>query len=208
MFIAIKDTSLSWQWHGTLWSMHVNIFIIAYKYMDILAWRSTKALCRVLFSFLLGVRFVCFCNAQKNDWLNVENQHKHNWGGEGVQCITTFFFDGVVRQWDGGLQRYLLWREICGAPSPSRSRRPAASAFRFSDSQLEPRFILELQERVKGKCYLTHGLEGLDVDILLHKDEMLECNSGIVVDQVAVERKRAPWDSLDETPPLICIPIP
>ena len=86
---------------------------------------------------------------------------------------------------------------------------PTATAFRCSDSQLEPRFILELQEHVKHvKCYLTHGLEGLDVGILLHKDEMLECNSGIVVDQVAVERKRAPWDSLDETPPLICIPIP
>ena len=175
--------------------------------MDILAWRSTKALCRVLFSFLLGVRFVCFCNAQKNDWLNVENQHKHNWGGEGVQCITTFFFDGVVRQWDGGLQRYLLWREICGTPLPRRSRRPAASAFRFSDSQLEPRFILELQEHVKHvKCYLTHGLEGLIVGFFLHKDEMLECNSGIVVDQVHSLKKRAPWDSC--TPSMLSFPLP
>ena len=33
------------------------------------------------------------------------------------------------------------------------------------------RFILELQEHVKGKCHLTHGLEGLDVDNFLHGTE-------------------------------------
>ena len=59
-------------------------------------------------------------------------------------------------------------------PSPRRIRMPAAIAFRCSDSQLEPRFILELQEHVKHvKCYLTHGLEGLDVGIFLHKNKVL-----------------------------------
>ena len=57
VFIAIEDT-LSWQWRGTWWSMHVKYFY--YRLMVILAWRSTKTLCRVLFSFLLGVRFVWF----------------------------------------------------------------------------------------------------------------------------------------------------
>ena len=83
---------------------------------------------------------------------------------------------------------------------------PAAIAFRCSDSQLEPRFILELQEHVKHvKCYLTHGLEGLIVGFFLHKDEMLECNSGIVVDQVHSLKKRAPWDSC--TTPWLSSPI-
>ena len=51
---------------------------------------------------------------------------------------------------------------------------PAAIAFRCSGSQLEPRFILELQEHVKhAKCCLTHGLEGLDVGIFLHKNKVL-----------------------------------
>ena len=81
-------------------------------------------------------------------------------------------FDGVVRQWDRGLQRYLLLREICGTSLPRSSRRPAATSFRCSNSQLEPRFILDLQERVKHvKCCLTPGLEGLDVEFFLHKEQ-------------------------------------
>ena len=40
---------------------------------------------------------------------------------------------------------------------------------------------------------MTHGLEGLDVDFFLHKDEVLECNSGIVVDHLHSLKKRVPW---------------
>ena len=80
-----------------------------------------------------------------------------------------------------------------------RSRRGKAN------SKSASALLLELQEHVKGKCYLTHGLEGLIVGFFLHKDEMLECNSGIVVDQVHSLKKRAPWDSC--TTPLLSSPI-
>ena len=66
---------------------------------------------------------------------------------------------------------------------------------RCSDSQLEPCFILELQEHVKGKCHLTHGLEGLDVDNFLHENRVLECNSNVVGVLVHRPKKRVPLDS-------------
>ena len=70
---------------------------------------------------------------------------------------------------------------------------PAAIAFRSSDSQLEPRFIFELQEHVKhAKCYLTHGLEGLDVGIFLHKNKVLKFGQRCRWHR---PKKRPPWDS-------------
>ena len=70
---------------------------------------------------------------------------------------------------------------------------PTATAFRCSDSQLEPRFILELQEHVKHvKCYLKHGLEGLDVGIFLHKTKCLDSDSDVVRVLVHRQTKRAP----------------
>ena len=79
-----------------------------------------------------------------------------------------FFSDGLFEKGTEAWRDVLFWRKVCGTPSPRRIRMPAATAFRSSDSQLEPRFILELQEHVKhAKCYLTHGLEGLDVGIFL-----------------------------------------
>jgi len=65
------------------------------------------------------------------------------------------------------------------------------SAFRFSDSQLEPRFILELQEHVKHvKCYLTHGLEGLDVEFFLPQEQSA---------QVGQRSRRRPDASSEQT---------
>jgi len=89
---------------------------------------------------------------KRRDILNVENQHKHNWGGEGAHCITTFFSDGLVRERYGGRKRCLLWRKVCALPPPHRSRRPAMTALQTRKSQLEQRFIPELQEHVKGIC--------------------------------------------------------
>ena len=129
--------------------------------------------------------------------------------GERAGTVSQLFFsDGLFEKgMEAGRDVLSFWRKVYGTPSPRRIRMPTATAFQCSDSQLEPRFILELQEHVKHvKCYLTHGLEGLIVGFFLHKDEMLECNSGIVVDQVHSLKKRAPWDSLDETPPLLCTP--
>ena len=57
--------------------------------------------------------------------------------------------------------------------------------------QIEQRFILELQEHLKY-C-LMHGLEGLDIEFLLHKNEVI--GSDVVGAQMHHLSKRAPWDS-------------
>ena len=49
----------------------------------------------IFFVFFLSIRSafcLVFVMHRKTIDLNVENQHKHNWGGEGAHCITTFFF--------------------------------------------------------------------------------------------------------------------
>ena len=79
-----------------------------------------------------------------------------------------------------------------------RSRRGKAN------SKSASALLLELQEHVKGKCHLTHGLEGFDVGSFLHENRVLECNSDVVGVQVAVQRKRALWDSC--TTPLLSSP--
>ena len=112
-----------------------------------------------------------------------------------------------MRERGGGRERCLLLRKVFGtrSPRPSRSRRPAASAFRCSDNQqLEQRFILELQEHVKDKCCWTHCLDGLDVDFFLHENKVLRSDSDVVGVKVAVQRKRAPCYSC--TPPKLSSP--
>ena len=79
-----------------------------------------------------------------------------------------------------------------------RSRRGKAN------SKSASALLLELQEHVKGKCHLTHGLDGLGVGSFLHENRVLECNSDVVGVQVAVQRKRALWDSC--TTPLLSFP--
>ena len=59
-----------------------------------------------------------------------------------------------------------------------RSRRGKAN------SKSASALLLELQEHVKGKCHLTHGLDGLGVGSFLHENRVLECNSDVVGDQV------------------------
>ena len=48
------------------------------------------------------------------------------------------------------------------------------------------RFSLVLMEHVK--CYLTHGLEGLDIGFFLHENRVLKRDSDVVGVQVAVQR--------------------
>ena len=55
-----------------------------------------------------------------------------------------------------------------------------------------------------GMCYLTHDLEGLDVDFFLHKNKVL--HSDVVGVLVHLLRKRAPWNSC--TPPMLSSPLP
>lgn len=55
--------------------------------------------------------------------------------------------------------------------------------------------MLEVQEHVKGKYYLTHGLEGLGVDFFQHKNEMLDRDSDVVGVLVHHLTKRTPRDS-------------
>ena len=72
------------------------------------------------------------------------DQCKHSWEGQGAHH--NFFFYGVVRERDGGRKRCFLWKSVYGTLLQRRRRRLAATAFWSSDSQLEERFILELQE--------------------------------------------------------------
>ena len=59
---------------------------------------------------------------------------------------------GISSHNEGGLPR-------------ERSRRGKAN------SKSASALLLELQEHVKGKCHLTHGLKGLEVDNFLHGTE-------------------------------------
>ena len=61
-------------------------------------------------------------------------------------------------------------------------------------SQLEQRFISELKVHVQKKFNLTHGLEDLSVDFILHEDKVLD--SDVVGVQVHRPKKRAPWAAL------------
>ena len=83
--------------------------------------------------------------------------------------------------------------KIYGIPSQRSSRRLTATAFPTRESQLEQRFSASFGAEGARQGHLTHGLYGLDVDFFLHKDEVLECNSGIVVDHLHSLKKRAPW---------------
>ena len=61
-------------------------------------------------------------------------------------------------------------------------------------SQLEQRFISELKVHVQKKFNLTHGLEDLGVDFILHEDKVLD--SDVVGVQVHCQKKRWPWAAL------------
>ena len=62
--------------------------------------------------------------------------------------------------------------------------------------------------RQARQCCLTHGLEGLDVEFFLHKEQRAQPRQRCRLRPGAPLKKGPPRDSLDETPPLICTPIP
>ena len=103
------------------------------------------------------------------------------------------FSDGVVRERDGGRQSCLLFgiflaaqeqTEAChdGAPDAKKQTR---SALHFRDSGARRGHV----------CFLTHGLEGLDVGFFLHKNKVLRCDNDVVGVQMHRLRKRTPLDS-------------
>ena len=111
--------------------------------------------------------------------------------GERAGTVSQLFFsDGLFEKgMEAGRDVLSFWRKVYGTPSPRRIRMPTATAFRCSDSQLEPRFILELQEHVKDKCCWTHCLDGLHVDFFLHENKVLRSDSDVVGVQVRRPKK-------------------
>ena len=80
----MKDTTLSWQWHGTRWPCMSNIFIIAS--MNILAGRSTKTLRRVLF-FVMHREMIHWM------WRTNANTFEGRQGAQWARMISTGLYD-------------------------------------------------------------------------------------------------------------------
>ena len=153
----MKDTTLSWQWHGTRWPCMSNIFIIAS--MNILAGRSTKTLRRVLFFVM---------HRETIHWMWRTNANAIE-GGQGAQWAGIFFRRGCTtkRLWPGEMSYF--GGQIIQNPLTAQDQKACRDAFpRSGTAKLEQLFILELQEHVKGKCVIWRtGLEGLEVDFIL-----------------------------------------
>ena len=92
--------------------------------------------------------------------------------------------------------------KIYGIPLTTEGQEAYRDGVPMLGQQLDQRFILELQEHVKGKCHLTHGLEGLDIEFFLHKNKVID--SDVVGVQMHHLSKRAPWDSC--TPSMLSFP--
>ena len=98
-------------------------------------------------------------------WKTNENTIK----GRGRVLRRNHFSDGVVRERDGGRDRFLLLGKEHETPAPRRSRRPNAKDVTMQANSYRDSF------RSIKMCYLTHGgLEGLDVDFFLHKNKVLD----------------------------------
>ena len=105
MHCSLSSMILRSAFHNTVPQRSCIYFIIS-PLVDILAWRSTKTLCRapLSFFFLSGecVVLFCFCNTQRSDALNVWNQRKRNYGGEGVHCVGAFLTGLSDNETDAG----------------------------------------------------------------------------------------------------------
>ena len=106
----------------------------------------------------------------------------------------SFFSNGVVRERDRGLQRCLLLGIFLAALEQTEAfhdgapdaKKPTRTALHFRDPGARQGHI----------CYLTHGLEGLDVDLhVLYENKVLRCDNDVVGDLVHRPRKRTPPDS-------------
>ena len=162
--------------------------------MDMLAWRSTKTLCGLPFSEFV-VLFLC--NAQRSDILNVKQRKQLR--RKGAHCIRTFFFRrGCARMRLSPKEILSLDKSIWNSLT-TEGQEVYRNGVPMLGQQLEQRFILEVQEHVMGKCYLTHGPKGLDIELFLHKNKVLRSDSDLVGAQMHHLSKRAPWDSCTPT---------
>ena len=110
--------------------------------------------------------------------------------GRGRTLRRNHFFDGVVRERDGGRERGLLLGKEHETPLPRRSRRPTAKDVTMQANAYRASF-----RNMKKMCYLTHGLEGSDVDFFLHKNKVCSIVMSLA-SWCTVWGKRAPWNSV------------
>ena len=97
------------------------------------------------------------------------NQRKYDW--EGVHCVGAFSTWLCDNETDAGRDVSFgknVWNPL-KTEQQEANRDSVPDAEKPTRTALQ-RFISELQEHVKGKCHLTHGVEGLDVDIFLHEN--------------------------------------
>ena len=85
--------------------------------------------------------------------------------GEGVHCAGIIFLTGLCEKETEAGRVVFFWKHE--TPSPRRSRRPNTKDVAMQANSYRASF------RSIKMCYLTHGLEGLDVDFFLHKNKVL-----------------------------------
>ena len=95
------------------------------------------------------------CNAQRSDILNVKQRKQLR--RKGAHCIRTFFFRrGCARMRLSPKEILSLDKSIWNSLT-TEGQEVYRNGVPMLGQQLEQRFILEVQEHVMGKCYLTHG---------------------------------------------------
>ena len=110
----------------------------------------------------------CFCKACSREAIDIMWRSNENTiEGRGRTLRRNHFSDGVVRERDGGRERCLLLGKEHETPSPRRSRWPTAKDVTMQANSYRASF------RSIKMFYLTHDLEGLDVDFFLHKNKVL-----------------------------------
>ena len=107
--------------------------------------------------------------------------------GEGVHCAGIIFLTGLCEKETEAGRVVFFWKHE--TPSPRRSRRPNTKDVAMQANSYRASF------RSIKMCYLTHGLEGLDVDFFLHENKVLRSDSDVAGVQMHHLSKRAPWVS-------------
>ena len=110
-----------------------------------------------------------------------------------MHCVGAFSTRLCDNETDAGRDVFFgenIWNFL-----PQR-RRLTARAFPTRESQLKERFSASFGAPGARQGHLTHGLEGLDVDFFLHKDEIFECNSDVVGVQVHRLRETGAMEQL------------